>query len=45
MQLAMGNKVVQIDENKSTLLVDGVKNRFIPSLVALTWLKRPRPIQ
>ena len=44
-QLAMGNKVVQIDENKSTLLVDGVKYKFTPGLVALIGLKRPRPIQ
>ena len=44
-QLAIGNKVVQIDENKSTLLVDGVKYKFTPDLVALIGLKRPRPME
>ena len=41
----MGNKVVQINEDKSTLLVDGAKYKFTPGLVALIWLKRPRHIQ
>ena len=41
----MGNKVVQFDENKSTLLVDDVKYKFTPGIVALIGLKHPLPIQ
>ena len=44
-QLAMGNKVVPTDENKSTLFVDGTKYKLTPGFAALIWLKRPRPIQ
>ena len=41
----MGNKIVQIDENKKTLSVDGTEYDLTPSLCALILLKRPRTTQ
>ena len=44
-QIAIGNKVVQVDENKKTLTVDGALYEFTPGLRVLIMLKHPRPNQ